>query len=88
MKRSILYIITILLLVVMAYSTYRVYSLDNDNKRLEKDIIDIKKDTDIEKENSIKYEEEKDKILDESKDKEEELKIWQKAQTKLEEALS
>ena len=88
MKRSILYIITILLLVVMAYSTYRVYSLDNDNKRLEKDIIDIKKDTDIEKENSIKYVEERDKVLDESKDKEEELKIWQKAQTKLEEALS
>ena len=87
MKRSILYIITILLLVVMAYSTYRVYSLTEDNKRLEKDIVDIKKDIDIEKENSIKYEEEKDKILEESKDKDEELKIWQKAQEKLEKAL-
>lgn len=87
MKKVILTIIAVFLLLVMGYTTYRVNYLNNDNKSIKEKIINIKKDIDIEKENSIKYEGKLDSLKEESKDKEEEYNIWKKAVEKLEKAL-
>ena len=87
MKKVVFGIIAIFLLLVMIYTAYRVEYISNDNKKLEEKIINIKKDTDVEKENSIKYSEELKTIKDESANKDKEYNIWKKAVEKLEKAL-
>ena len=87
MKKVILAIIAVFLLLVMVYTTYRVNYLTKDNKNLKEKIINIKKDTDKEKENSIRYGDNLDSLKEESSDKEEEYNIWKKAVEKLEKAL-
>ena len=87
MKKVVFGMIAIFLLLVMIYTAYRVEYISNDNKKLEEKIINIKKDIDVEKENSIKYSEELKTIKDESANKDKEYNIWKKAVEKLEKAL-
>ena len=87
MKKVIFGSILLLLVGLMIYTGFRVNYLNSNNKELEEKINSIKKDIDKAKEDSIKYENDYSTLEEESKDKQEELEIWKKAETKLEKAL-
>ncbi len=87
MKKALFGSIVLILIGLMIYTNYTLNHLSNDNKELEEKIINIKKDIEKAKDDSIKYIEDEATLKDENKDKLEELEIWKKAQTKLEKAL-
>ena len=87
MKKALFGSIVLILIGLMIYTNYTLNHLSNDNKELEEKIINIKKDIEKAKDDSIKYIEDEATLKEENKDKLEELKIWKKAQTKLEKAL-
>ena len=87
MKKIVFIVISLFLIVVLAYSIINLNDVKNKNKSLKEDIINIKKEIDKEKENSTNNSETLDTLKDESTPKLEELEIWQKAVKKLETAL-
>ena len=87
MKKIVFIVISLFLIVVLAYSIINLNDVKNKNKSLKEDIINIKKEIDKEKENSTNNNETLDTLTDESTPKLEELEIWQKAVKKLETAL-
>ena len=87
MKKALFGSIVLILIGLMIYTNYTLNHLSNDNKELEEKIINIKKDIEKAKDDSIKYIEDEATLKEENKDKLEELEIWKKAQTKLEKAL-
>lgn len=73
---------------VFAASMIKVRNMQIKNKKLQKEIVELKKDSkNIDNENT-KYNEDIEKLKNEKKDKWEEVEIWEKAKSKLEKALT
>ena len=87
MKKKIVFIsIFIIFIATMIYSFFTVKFIKIDKENMQKEISTLKEGIEKNKKENIDYEEEVNKLKEESKSKLEELEIWKKAKEKLKQA--
>ena len=80
--------ILFLLLGISIYPSYKLIIIEKENIKLKSVINSVTKDNKTIKNSNINYEKQIDILKDENKDKWEELEVWKKTKSKIEEALS
>ena len=80
--------ILFLLLGIIIYSSYKLIIIEKENIKLKSVIISITKDNKTIQNNNIDYKKQIDILKEEKKDKWEELEVWKKTKLEIEKALT